>query len=683
MPIRDPHHLARSSRCLTTPLLCSLLAAPLLGGCGDDGRADSMTATGTGTATITATATDTGSATDTSPPITSATDVTVTGTATDSQGSDTASTPSTATDATGDTGTATDPTAATITTMSTDSGDTTTGVPPTLHCSADLKKVLDEQNQVVETCIPEEGCFDGKCIPACEAASSIQGTIGCDFWAPTPPFVFNGNPNTAQNGPCFAVFLANTWDKPAKITIERGGMSYDASTFARVPKGIAPNTVYEPLPPEGLPPDGVAILFLSHRPGTANGSTLECPFPPAVLEDTAVSGAGKGLAFRVATDVPVRAYDILPYGGASSFLPSATLLFPSPSWGTNFVAAAPELGDYGDGRFALVVANEDNTTIKVGPKSDFPGGGAIVPAPAGQITEYILNAGESIQWSGQNNPMDPTSAVFESDKPIGLWTGNKYMKIDSATSPGGGGGDSSHQQIPHVKALGSEYVGAGIVTRLLSMEPESIPYRIVGAVDGTALTWDPKPAGVPDMIGAGEIVDFETTQIFVVRAQDDEHPFLFTQYMPGTQGNFRPGCTGSGESPCGLGDEEWVNLLAPQQFQSRYVFFTDPTYPTTNVVLIRVKGEDDTFSDVTIECLGTVQGWQPAGSEGKFEYAHVELSRGGVAAPGTTCDTSRHLASSSYTFGIVVWGTDSYSSYGYPGGGDVGTINDVFVPIPQ
>ncbi len=32
---------------------------------------------------------------------------------------------------------------------------------------------------------------------------------------------------------------------------------------------------------------------------------------------------------------------------------------------------------------------------------------------------------------------------------------------------------------------------------------------------------------------------------------------------------------------------------------------------------------------------------------------------------------------------MVVWGTDYYSSYGYPGGGDIAGINDIVVPLPQ
>ena len=67
-------------------------------------------------------------------------------------------------------------------------------------------------------------------------------------------------------------------------------------------------------------------------------------------------------------------------------------------------------------------------------------------------------------------------------------------------------------------------------------------------------------------------------------------------------------------TPCGLGDEEWVSLLSPKQFQDRYIFFTDPTYGTTNLVIIRSKGETG-FADVTVECLGVVGGWVPVGSD--------------------------------------------------------------------
>ena len=90
--------------------------------------------------------------------------------------------------------------------------------------------------------------------------------------------------------------------------------------------------------------DQVAVLFLSSDPASQldeTGEPLHCPVAPAVNAGTVLAGTGKGDAFHLTSDAPVSAYDILPYGGASSFLPSAELLLPTSAWGTNYVAAVP------------------------------------------------------------------------------------------------------------------------------------------------------------------------------------------------------------------------------------------------------------------------------------------------------------------------------------------------------
>lgn len=647
---------------MTTARRAPLLALPaLLLACGDDGGRDTDTATSVTTVP-------------TAP--------TVPTTPGDSDGS--TATPTTAGEADPTVSSAPSTTEIDISTTG-DTGSTgpttlpeTTSFPGELGCSDDLHSVIDEDNVVVEECPPSEACYDGACIPACEAVAKLEGTVGCDFWAPAPPFLSNGGGSTLD-GPCFAVFVANAWTGPANITVSRGGQAFDVNTFGRIPKSNGNTVTYEPIPPGGLPPDEVAILFLSHKPGTINfDKSLECPTAPAIAQDTAVAATGIGAAFHVTSDTPLSAYDISPYGGALSFLPSASLLFPATTWGLNHMAIAP--APDGSAMFALIVAREDNTIIKVAPAQSFPGGGGQPPAPAGVTTQYTLNAGQSLQWSQPGDTFDPSGAIFDSDRPIGLWTGNTYLSVGSQTL-GPGGGESSHQQIAPVKAMGSEYVGAGIVTRLANLGPESVPYRIVGAVDGTTLTWDPAPPpNAPAALAAGQIAEFETTTAFTVRSQDPEHPFLFSQYMPGTSSGTRPDCTTDFMNiPCGLGDEEWVSLLSSKQFQNRYIFFTDPTYGTTNLVLIRGKG-DSGFSDVTIECLGTVTGWSPVGTEGLYEFAHVDLERGGV--PVANCGTSRHLAESDGPFGIVVWGTDLYASYGYPAGSDIAKINEVTLPVP-
>src|SRR5262249_2824418 len=157
----------------------------------------------------------------------------------------------------------------------------------------------------------------------------------------------------------------------------------------------------------------------SHDPSANNyGAPLQCPVQPALLVDAAVQGSGKGTAFHVVSDTPLSAYDILPYGGAHSWLPSATLLFPSTAWGTNSVGVAPKNEGYG-ALWALAVATEDGTHLTVAPPNTLPGGGGVAPAPSGASTTYKLDAGETIQWIDPNPgiAVDPTGAVFQSDKP--------------------------------------------------------------------------------------------------------------------------------------------------------------------------------------------------------------------------------------------------------------------------
>lgn len=382
-------------------------------------------------------------------------------------------------------------------------------------------------------------------------------------------------------------------------------------------------------------------------------------------------------------------HDILPYG-AGNFPPdftSASLLLPATTWSTNYVVTAPRI--YGAERlnfptekeqpWASIVAREDNTTVKVVPSMPLPGGEGLGEAPWGEVTEYTMAAGEVIQWldvvvlSG----FDPTGTVLESNKPIGLWTGNTLMAAASVTTTLAGVArqEASHQQVPPVQALGHEYVGAGIRTRRPNQEPESVPYRLTGLVDGTTLTYDPQPEAAPTQLDAGQTVEFETSEFFSVRSQDAEYPFLFTVLMPGIPETVES-CS-LDQPACTMGNVDWVIPVSAQQYLRRYAFFTDPTYAMTNVTAIR-RTNGSRFHDVTLECVGKVDGWQPVGSEGVFQVAHIDLVKDGISV--NDCDTSVHVAASEGPFGLLVWGSDWQTSYGYPAGGNFGVNNQVRVP---
>jgi hypothetical protein len=536
-------------------------------------------------------------------------------------------------------------------------------------CSSDLKRVLDANSgMVLETCPPDQGCLDGQCAPACDAAAAAQGSMGCDFIVPTSPFYANGSPGAAQSGPCHALLVANTWDQSAGLELSRAGAVYDAAAVTRVPTGITNATVYNPLPAGGVPTGQVAVVFLSHRPGVNNGSSLQCPIAPAVLADTAAHGTASGEAFELHSDTPIQVYDIIPFGGASSYLPSASLIYPATAWGSSYLAVSPHTGT--GTKWMLVVGAEDGTTVSVQPTVAMQGGSITNPPPAA-VTNYALNRGQTLQW---NTGADLVGSIATADKPIGMFTGNTYLQVSTQDGPLSGQ-DSAHQMIPDVNALGSEYVGGGLYTRLASGMDESVLYRLVGVVDGTNLVWDPiAPPGALAALQAGTVVEFETRIAFTVRSQDDMHPFSLSHYMSGSLSG-----GGCGQDPggiCNLGDDEWVTMVPPQQFSQYYPFFVDPTYGTSTLVVTRAAGEGGVFADVNLACMGAIGGWAPVGVEGRYQVAHVELYRGSTAQV-PACATSQHVAESDEPFGIMVWGTDSFASYGYPAGGSLQSINEV------
>src|SRR5262249_6964236 len=156
----------------------------------------------------------------------------------------------------------------------------------------------------------------------------------------------------------------------------------------------------------------------------------------------------------------------------------------------------------------------------------------------------------------------------------------------------------------------------------------------------------PAVPGAPATIGLGQVVEFAAVGPFKVVSQDDMHPFYVGQYMSGcevTSGS-RPGSVIDPISGmlC-LGDEEFVNILPPAQWLTSYVFFTDPTYTTTNLVITRKAGAGGAFQDVTVDCLGAISGWKPVGTTGEYQTTNVDLQR---VNPVGTCTNGRHTASS-------------------------------------
>lgn len=90
-------------------------------------------------------------------------------------------------------------------------------------------------------------------------------------------------------------------------------------------------------------------------------------------------------------------------------------------------------------------------------------------------------------------------------------------------------------------------------------------------------------------------------------------------------------------------------------------------------MFVRPLGSDNQYHDVTLDCAGVVSGWFGIGGS-SYQYARVSWTKTSAG-----CTNGVHTAHSDAPFGLTVWGTDFYTSYGYPAGMSVRPINTVVV----
>lgn len=526
-----------------------------------------------------------------------------------------------------------------------------------LSCSADLRTVRDCHGQARKTCPEGTGCAPGgTCVPPCDASVANKSTIGCEFWAQPPAGAAANGPLAAGRGHCFAVLVVNAWSTPATLSLEFEGKTIDVAPHTRI---LGENAALAPLVDGRLPPNALGAIFLHDRPPEFDGA-MYAPCPngvTAAVVDREIAQLDQASdtipSFRVGADVPVAAYALYPFGGADAYVTSASLLFPTSTWSKNYLLApaVDPMQDTYASPFVQILAREDDTHVKILPKSVLRGQGTLPSADPAHPATYTLSRGHALQFV----QAALAGAIVESDKPIATWGG------DGCTNIGPSACDSLHQQIAPIEQLGSEYVAVPHLPR--GGQPEDPRWRFMSAVNDTKLTFDPPIPAFPlgtHRAAAQDVTNFVEAQPFVVRSQDDAHPFYAWGYMTG------------GANHLEQGDPDFYNLIPTGQFLPEYRFYTDPTYGNTELLFVR-RGK----ATVTLECSGPVQDFQPIG-DGKYEYARVPLRRAKVATG--PCKDGTHHAFSDTPFGLTVVGYDRYASYMFPAGMSAKTITGAFVP---
>lgn len=513
---------------------------------------------------------------------------------------------------------------------------------------------------MVETCAPGLACgSNATCVPACQAAAEHGLSIGCDYYAVAPDVLQIGR------NACFAVFVVNASNTAVAITVDRDGVVLPIDRIARVPQGQGQSVQYVPLEDGALQPNDVAIVFLAG---------LDCPVA-TMTNDAALHGTGRGKAFHITTSAPVVAYDMYPYAGGALATSSATLLFPTKALAPSYIAvdafrASAVVADASP--VLAIVGTQDDTTVTIVPVAPIEAGDGIAATPQGVPVSYELAHGEVLQFTQR---AELAGSTITSTRPVGVWGGATCLSVDV----GDRACDSAHQQIPPVRALGHRYAAVRYRDRFVGQD-EVVPWRLIGIADGTLLSYSPsKPSGAPDVLARGQVAEFWAPGPFTIESQDADHAFYVAAYMTGCT-RITPEELQDGDC---RGDPEFVNVIPIDQFVPGYSFFTDPTFPETNLVFVRQK-VDGVFADVSLDCAGSLSDWHPVDAAGQLEYARFDLVTGAFA-PNGACDNGRHIATSNAPFGLTVWGWGSgatstrttTNSYAYPAGGGVSPINDV------
>ena len=203
-----------------------------------------------------------------------------------------------------------------------------------------------------------------------------------------------------------------------------------------------------------------------------------------------------------------------------------------------------------------------------------------------------------------------------------------------------------------------------------------MPWRIVGVVDGTILTYEPAPPpGAPTTLAAQQLAEFDTPGPFVVRSQDAQHPFYLASYMTGGGALRRAPAIPSSSTSCRPRSTCRATRSSPIPRTRRRTW-------SSSACAIRRAARCPTSRSTARALLG---GWQPVGTSGTLRVDARRPLDGRL--PGRRRLRQRRARrsrrpSSSARFGVTVWGWGNDVTWP-PDNGPADEANPMFTALGQ
>jgi len=490
--------------------------------------------------------------------------------------------------------------------------------------------------ELVETC--SFACAGGACLEPCVDEKSY---FGCAFFAldldnhDGTRFGFGGTPAAAQD---WAVSISNPNEGPVTVTITQT----DGPTVV----------------------DDLVVGALS----------VERVVMPRL--DVGASSHSRR-SFLIETSGPVTAHQFNPINNVNVFSNDASLLLPTHALGRRYrvlawpteVVTVPILGDQIRWSYVTFVgATPGTTTVTV----TAPPNGAVlagdgVPSIAGGASHtFTLQFGDVVGLqSASINRNDFTGMVLEASSPIAVFSGSECSFIPLSNNYC----DHLETQLFPTETWGTHYVAAKFQPR--GTEPDV--YRILADQNGTTILTDPPQPGANGVVlSAGEFVEFESRDDFLITGSN---PISVAQFMVGSsypgfpdcQREADPNAPGPPPNNCaipadrrcvaesGIGDPAFLTLVPENQLRTDYLVLTPEGYHRDYLTIVAPSDADIAIND-----------------------APVTATRDEI--PGTTTSVMRipvepgtHRLVGTAPFALYAYGYDCDVSYAYAGGSNLDT----------
>ncbi len=543
---------------------------------------------------------------------------------------------------------------------------------------------------VIATCGAEaDVCFGGDCRNACDLASETKSYEGCEYWAVD---LDNAVVSTfgAASAQQYSVVVSNPGLLTATVNVELFCTDADAANPAYQCTSGEPFVVEGPLEVE---PGELRIIDLDAREVDGSSSPELNDGPGTFVSRH---------AFRITSTAPLIAYQFNPLENVGVFSNDASLLLPTEalddrylvlSWPQTLAITEDPLTNGGIHlrAFLTIVGIEDDTGIMIDLRTDTIAGGDVPAYAAGDTLTYVLDRYEVLNLETGGFNADFTGSSIRSDKPIAVFAGSEASdapRFDTLESRSCCADHLEEQLFPEV-AFGYHYVAvktplrSGVIAQagwdvpVLADEPEY--WRVLAAHEDTLVKTNLPIPFDTFFLQRGDSVIFDSERDFTLEADE---PVAFEQIPASQQATGIPSTLPGGERPPG-GDPSTILLPPVEQWRSQYLFLVPNKY-TYDYLLIAAPADADLRYDHiplqnVLDCEYEPVGALPTGDGGtEQEYVAIRcpLSSPTPDDPGLQDDGVHHLESTDgSTFGLVVWGWDSFVSYGYPGGSNVEKIN--------